>query len=80
MYGSRYPAQKSLELQMINDMYKDREDMLNKIKKFSSEYAPKGVYRESAKDMKISIYKDVYNKLMMNPMSLHAIKRVARMK
>jgi hemolysin-activating ACP:hemolysin acyltransferase len=54
--------------------------MLDKIKKFSTEFAPKGVHRDSVSDMKKNIFKDAYHKMMMNPMSLKGIRRVAQMK
>jgi len=80
MYGNRYNAQKSLELQMINKIYKDRKEMMDQVKSFSTEFSPKGKFRESVKDMKLNMYSDVYNKLISNPVSLQCLRRVAAMK
>ena len=65
---------------MINKIYKDRKEMMDQIKGFSAEFAPKGKFRESLKDMKLNMYKDVHNKLFQNPVSIQCIRRVAAMK
>ncbi len=51
-------------------MYKDRAEMWKQVQTFGKEYASKGTYRESMQDMKRNIYRDVFNKLLSNPLSL----------
>ncbi len=44
--------------------------MWQQIQKFGKEYALKGQYRESMRDMKKNFYGGLYNKLLTNPLSL----------
>ena len=41
-YGGRYNAQKSVELQLVQKMYKDRADMWAQVQTYGKEYASKG--------------------------------------
>lgn len=52
--------------------------MMKQINDFSKAKAMKGQFRESIKDMKINLYRDVVDKLSSNPMSLKGVRQVAR--
>ncbi|CDW77360.1 enoyl-hydratase [Stylonychia lemnae] len=80
LYGFRYNGQKSLEMKIVNQLYQDRQDMFNQILGFKKDYGPKGLFRQSVKDAKTNVYKDVINKLLLNPVSLQFVRKIASMK
>lgn len=62
---------------MVHKVYQEEREMKAQIEQFSREYAAKGEFRESVKDMKMNFFRSTYDKLIQNPMSLQAIRRVA---
>mmetsp|Transcript_6704 Transcript_6704/g.5017 ORF Transcript_6704/g.5017 Transcript_6704/m.5017 type:complete len:83 (+) Transcript_6704:504-752(+) len=79
MYGSRFNAQQSLEKGILTSTYKPGEDLIKQVKAFEKEFASKGAFRDSAREMKKNVYRDISEALLNPVYTKRFIQRIATM-
>eukprot|EP00347_Sterkiella_histriomuscorum_P017419 403349446 len=69
MFGGRFKSLQALKMDVVDNLFKDQEDLESQIRAFEKEYAPKAEYRISLKDYKTNLNIQAHKDLMFEGMT-----------